>query len=451
MELDEAERLEQKRRKRRQNAKNKRKRRKNEFSGWEVDFVEPELTPDEVKENTALYDSKLPLIVRMERFIQRYRLRRKWSDPVRLRLFSMYLAFGGIATGQKQFTGGIDIDNAEDAAEIATQSAVDFIDDERMENVEDVDFLWVVRTFLSSYLQRCAGIVEEAHLALAAQLIRNFLRSLLHNNVAPEFADNIREACELCVRAEVELVSCKRLSVALPGRLQNALRAIYTERGLWDPQERESSMFNYSGSAASVTESTMTDAETVAPSSSFTATDSPTITSTSETAAAVPEVENMWEEDVNTPATEPTAMSSATVSLHADAVRRFTTEQAIEYVTNVLGPTALGGNIVDSEDLLVRLESVRPWTNRVAMPTSGPGEVPEQLVEASLRVSDPPGSLYPQQTKRTQFVVLFENSLLTNVRIGTYLEATFKFLDNGLVILDSTMSVMPTFYEEYDD
>jgi hypothetical protein len=116
----------------------------------------------------------------MEACIQRYKARRKW-DPTRLQLFTTYLALGGVATGQKQFFGGLDEKKMDDmdAAQIAVMAATDFI------NVQDngieqdteweVDFSYVVRGFLSYKVPYVMGIRKPTDLELACKLIKNFL------------------------------------------------------------------------------------------------------------------------------------------------------------------------------------------------------------------------------------------------------------------------------------
>jgi hypothetical protein len=128
----------------------------------------------------------------MEICIQRYKARRKW-DPTRLLFFTTYLALGGVATGQKQFFGGMDEKKMDDmdAEQIATMAATDFITSKDKSSDEDsdweVDFAYVVRGFLSYKIPYVLSIRKLADLELACKLIKNFLNyvSFSFSNVRP--------------------------------------------------------------------------------------------------------------------------------------------------------------------------------------------------------------------------------------------------------------------------
>ena len=115
----------------------------------------------------------------MELCIQRYRAKRKW-DILRQQIFTSYLSLGGVASGQKQFSGGLDEKKMGDmdAEQIAMMAATDYIDLEKVPDGSsswEVDFVYVVRGFLSYRLPFVLGHRRPKDLELGCQVIRNFL------------------------------------------------------------------------------------------------------------------------------------------------------------------------------------------------------------------------------------------------------------------------------------
>jgi hypothetical protein len=92
-------------------------------------YADPPITPDEYQiEISDLYHHSRSFIERMEQCIQRYRARRK-LDARRSNIFTKYLLLGGVDSGVKAFSGGLDENTLESstAAEIATIQATDYI------------------------------------------------------------------------------------------------------------------------------------------------------------------------------------------------------------------------------------------------------------------------------------------------------------------------------------
>ena len=114
---------------------------------------------------------------RIELCIQRYKSKRKF-DALRSQIFTTYLTLGGISTGPKQFSGGLDYKQNDhlDKEQLETMAATDFVSTSLDEDDEwEVDFPFVVRGFLSHRVPYVLGYTEVAHLELAAQVVRNFL------------------------------------------------------------------------------------------------------------------------------------------------------------------------------------------------------------------------------------------------------------------------------------
>jgi hypothetical protein len=124
---------------------------------------------------------------RIELCIQRYRAKRRF-DQFRSQIFTNYLVLGGISSGQKMFSGGIDIKDGEDDAEaIAKQVATDFVidkikvsqgsSDRQDEDGEiwDVNFATVVKAFLSNKVPFVLSIRRLDELESCCKIVQNFL------------------------------------------------------------------------------------------------------------------------------------------------------------------------------------------------------------------------------------------------------------------------------------
>ncbi|CAG8755792.1 5244_t:CDS:2, partial [Racocetra fulgida] len=113
---------------------------------------------------------------RIETAVQKYRKNRKFSST-RNQVFSSYLRFGGINTGQKSFLGqdGLNCDDA-DADEIAARRATDFIE----ENDDELEYL-----------------------------------------------SDMQEALKIAERAKYELPNCKLFAQLAPGKFNKACSLIF--------------------------------------------------------------------------------------------------------------------------------------------------------------------------------------------------------------------------------
>jgi hypothetical protein len=92
-------------------------------------YADPPMTPTEYEEElNDIYHHSRSFIERIQQCIQRYRARRN-LDSERAHYFSVYLALGGVETGMKAFTGGLDQDTIENhtAKEIEQIQATDHI------------------------------------------------------------------------------------------------------------------------------------------------------------------------------------------------------------------------------------------------------------------------------------------------------------------------------------
>ncbi|RKF78326.1 putative argonaute sirna chaperone arc complex subunit arb1 [Golovinomyces cichoracearum] len=227
-------------------------------TGFEEFFADAPIRPDEHAEELDLYDH------RMQSCIQRYRACRK-LEQVRSNVFTKYLALGGIETGIKQFTGGLDKETLENstAKEIADIQATDFIrthphSSRFYDGSENwvIDFEGVAKGFLlvlfswymaqlivsSSYrLPASFPYNSKEQLHYLCEVIKNFLKYVLYHKVCPEYTADIVAACKIGDIAEKELWAIQKIASNLPGDFNVAASIIFGGRysNVWQSEFRE--------------------------------------------------------------------------------------------------------------------------------------------------------------------------------------------------------------------
>ncbi|CAG8582743.1 10734_t:CDS:2 [Cetraspora pellucida] len=172
-----------------------------------------------------LYDPSRSITQRIEIAVQKYRKNRKFSST-RNQVFSSYLRFGGINTGQKSFLGqdGLNCEDA-DADEIAARRATDYI--EENDDELEVDFTYTVRVYLSSYLIDKSGYVQMDQFREAPLVVTSFLNYLIKHEVCHEYLSDMQEALKIAERAKDELPNCKLFAQLAPGKFNKACSLIF--------------------------------------------------------------------------------------------------------------------------------------------------------------------------------------------------------------------------------
>ncbi|KAI1003847.1 hypothetical protein K3495_g4363 [Podosphaera aphanis] len=204
-------------------------------SGFEEFFADSPIRPDEYDEERELYNKSHAFKDRIETCIQRFRARRK-LDQVRANVFTKYLALGGINTGPKQFTGGLDKETIENSTtdEVIAFQATDYIhtgqENPKFFDGSDkwvVDFEGVVKGFFSQELPSRLPIESKKQLQSYGAVIRNFLNYILHHEVCPEFTEDIMAARKIIDKAEDELWAIQEMPQKLPGDFNVAASILY--------------------------------------------------------------------------------------------------------------------------------------------------------------------------------------------------------------------------------
>lgn len=232
-------------RKKKKSKKSKSKKARVIPTGFEEYYVDAPVTPAEFDEEKGLYDESRPFTERIEIAIQRYVARRNF-DSVRKDLFDKYLAYGGIESGPKQFSGGLSATEMSNmnAAEIAAMKARHFVAADKIDDGESnfvVDFEACVAAFLSSRLPIHYDLTSHAQIKSHTTIIFNFLNYLLHHDVCPEYGSQVYTARNLCSLAEKELWQIVQAQALLPGHFNTACSEIFGGifRGLYTTGEEE--------------------------------------------------------------------------------------------------------------------------------------------------------------------------------------------------------------------
>lgn len=141
-------------------------------------------------------------------------------------VFDKWMRYGGINTGHKQFSGGLDSERIEsnNAADLAALTATSYVGDDKLdENVTwVVDFIAVTKGFLSSRVPSLFDLPDSTTIQATTNVLRNFYRYLLHHDVCPEHKLRIIEAIHIVNQAETELFATYRALLFFPGAFNTA-------------------------------------------------------------------------------------------------------------------------------------------------------------------------------------------------------------------------------------
>lgn len=211
--------------------KPKSKRGLNAPTGFEEFYVDAPLTPAEHEEEKGIYHNSVPFRERIEIAIQRFFAKRNLNSE-RKDVFDKYLAYGGVDSGQKMFSGGLDYETLSNrtAPEIATMTAKHSVGQDKDDSGNSmyvVDFDGVAKAFLSSQLPLSYDLWNQEAIKLRVAVVRNFLNYLLHHDVCPEYNSQIYAARDSCDQADKELWLVVQASRLLPGKFNTACSEIF--------------------------------------------------------------------------------------------------------------------------------------------------------------------------------------------------------------------------------
>lgn len=209
-------------------------------TGFETNYAEPPLTPEDYEEERRLFDPEETFAVRIENAITRYTSRRKFHQNTN-QVFTKFLMFGGFDASKRMFTGGIKNKDLEDLNkneinEVLAQYAVhdqvwEGLDPEEGEPTWVVDFETIAKAFLSSPFMASFFWKDEKTVSDTTNILRNFYMWLIHHDVCPEYEDQVKKAIAVCDLAEEEFAKLAKVDFALPGDFNVACSTLHD--GTW--------------------------------------------------------------------------------------------------------------------------------------------------------------------------------------------------------------------------
>ncbi|KAF4123001.1 Argonaute siRNA chaperone (ARC) complex subunit Arb1 [Geosmithia morbida] len=210
-------------------------------TGFEEYYADPPVTPQEARDEKETVYSQ-----RIQSCIKRFRARRRLRGDIS-RYFLEYLFLGGVNAQPQAFSGGrVDEDDDDDDAIIIPNRSSSgdrtdrFYDGDR-ENWS-VDFAAVTAGFLTVV----GPVTGFRGIHTAVSVVDNFLRYVLHHDVCPEFAHDVRKAIAVCEEARQEWPLLAAMSSALPGSFNLAAACSFgvNEIGDWSIQSPEPSFMS---------------------------------------------------------------------------------------------------------------------------------------------------------------------------------------------------------------
>ncbi|KAF2129544.1 hypothetical protein P153DRAFT_340502 [Dothidotthia symphoricarpi CBS 119687] len=203
--------------------------------GFEDNFVEPPLRPEEAAEEDILYDPDKPFLERIEIAIQRFKQKRRMHEMF-AHVFNKLMRFGGVESGVRMYQGISKNDMKDmDAEEIARALAIHSVPWDRGDEQQwVVDFVGIGAAFLSSFYPTHYGYAPHA-IKNACQVLRSFYNYLLYHKVCSEYDEQLQIARKLCDTAEQELPKVYSAGLALPGDFNKSASVIFggSQAGLY--------------------------------------------------------------------------------------------------------------------------------------------------------------------------------------------------------------------------
>lgn len=198
-------------------------------TGFEHDFVEPNLTKEEQQVELERYSIEFPIYDRLQEAVLRYKMDRKFHQDT-MSLFHAFLNYGGFDERPSGFTGGTSKEDEEGLSkeDKALRKQVNYVSQDVIQSLEEADGKWVVdfegvtKGFFSTPfpgqflwhddLEHDKGVTQAA-----CNVLRNFFNYLLYHNVCAEYTDQIHAAIDALKLIEIEYVKLAEVQISFPG------------------------------------------------------------------------------------------------------------------------------------------------------------------------------------------------------------------------------------------
>lgn len=198
-------------------------------TGFEHDYIEPNLSSEEQQTELERYSIELPISDRLQEAVMRYKMNRKLHEGTQS-LFHAFLNYGGFDERPSGFTGGTSKEDEEGLSkeDKAIRKQINFVSQDVIQSLEEADGKWVVdfegvtKGFFSTPfpvqflwhddLEHDKGVTQAA-----CNVLRNFFNYLLYHNVCAEYTDQIHAAIDALKLIEVEYVKLAEVQLSFPG------------------------------------------------------------------------------------------------------------------------------------------------------------------------------------------------------------------------------------------
>ncbi|KAF9389672.1 hypothetical protein CPB97_010856 [Podila verticillata] len=203
--------------------KKKRKNKKKKNMPRVEDFVE------EAEDAEFVYDTSTSADSRFRTAMERFRKNRIFS-PMSSQILAKYFSYGGM-------------DDHGDVTPkfVAPKYSVSAATKEGPPELDiQVDFMYVVSAFLSSFILKRAGWTDQVYFDLAPRIVAAFLRYLLAKRVVPEYQDQIEEALVVAVKAHSETPRCNEFNQRMPDVFHLSCSILFTKEYALDDLPDES-------------------------------------------------------------------------------------------------------------------------------------------------------------------------------------------------------------------
>ncbi|KAM0713097.1 hypothetical protein Q7P35_000549 [Cladosporium inversicolor] len=198
-------------------------------TGFEHDYVEPNLTNEEQQTELEQYSIELPIYDRLQEAVLRYKMNRKFHQET-LSLFHAFLNYGGFDERPSGFTGGTSKEDEEGLSkeEKAMRKQVNYVSKDVIQSLEEADGKWIVdfegvtKGFFSTpfpvhFLWHDDFEHDKEVTQAACNVLRNFFNYLLYHNVCAEYTNQIIAAIDALKLVEIEYAKLAQVQVNFPG------------------------------------------------------------------------------------------------------------------------------------------------------------------------------------------------------------------------------------------
>lgn len=198
-------------------------------TGFEHDYIEPNLSNEERQTELERYNIELPIYDRLQEAVMRYKMNRKLHEGTQS-LFHAFLKYGGFDERPSGFTGGTSKEDEEGLSkeDKAIRKQINFVSQDVIQSLEEADGKWVVdfegvtKGFFSTpfpvqFLWHDDLKHDKRVTQAACNVLRNFFNYLLYHNVCAEYTGQIHSAIDALKLIEVEYVKLAQVQLSFPG------------------------------------------------------------------------------------------------------------------------------------------------------------------------------------------------------------------------------------------